>query len=99
MLSMCPRKSAYWMEQIDERILEHLSENGWSKPRIMARERGFESSRGRIRERCKRLQYVAFVAPMHGEMYEITTWGLLYLDGEIDARHQPTPTVDRVLKK
>jgi len=39
------------------------------------------------------------VALFHGEMYEITQWGLLYLEGEIDAEHQPTLTTERILKK
>jgi hypothetical protein len=85
------------MEQVDERILEFLDSTGWATPRIMAREQGFEASEGRIRERCKRLQYAGFVVPLHGETYEITRWGILYLDGEIDAEHQLTPTVDSVL--
>lgn len=85
------------MEQVDERILEHLADSGWSTPGIMERERGFDLSAGRIRERCERLVYAGFVAPLHGEMYEITQWGSLYLDGELDAEHQPTPTVDRAL--
>jgi hypothetical protein len=86
------------MEQTDERILEYLDSVGWATPEIMANERGFESSEGRIRERCERLQYAGFVAPIHRDMYEITQWGRLYLDGEIDAQHQPTPTKERVLR-
>jgi len=86
------------MEQVDERILEFLDSVGWATPRIMARERGFEASEGRIRERCEHLRYAGFVAPIYGDTYEITGWGILYLDGEIDAKHQPIPTADRVLR-
>ena len=85
------------MEQVDERILEFLDSVGWATPRIMAKERGFESGEGRIQERCERLVYAGLVSPMHGEMYEITQWGVLYLQGEIDAEHQPIPTIDRAL--
>ena len=95
---MPPRKSARWVEQVDERILEFLDEKGWATPSILARERGFSASEGRIAERCELLVYAGFVAPLHAEMYEITRWGQLYLDGEVDARHQPTPSAERVLR-
>jgi hypothetical protein len=86
------------MEQVDERIMEFIREEGWASPSILASQRGFEASEGRIRERCKMLTYTGFLAPIAGELYDITTEGILYLDGKIDARHQPTPTVARVLR-
>lgn len=92
------RRSAFWMEQLDERILEYLDSEGWGSPAIMAREREFNASEGRIRERCLMLQYAGMVAPLHGDMYEITTDGQLYLREEIDARYRPWPTVQRVLR-
>lgn len=95
---MAPRKSDWWVEQLDERILEYLDEEGWATPRILTRKRAFTASEGRIAERCELLVYAGFVAPVHGEMYDITRWGQLYLDGEVDARHQPTPTKERVLR-
>lgn len=95
---MTLRKSDYWIEQIDERILEYLDEEGLATPKVIKYERGISASTGRIRERCKRLVYAGFVAPLHGDMYEITTWGQLYLCGEVDAEHQPTPTADRALE-
>ncbi|UWG46591.1 PhiH1 repressor family protein, contains HTH domain [Halanaeroarchaeum sp. HSR-CO] len=79
------------MQQLDERILEHLSEEGWSTPHIMAKEPAFhdlEASKARIGERCRALADVDFIAPIHGDMYEITTWGQLYLDGDLDADNQ-----------
>jgi len=92
------RKSAYWMKQLDERILEHLDSNGWATPTTMADEKGFVASPGHIWERCQMLHYVGFIAPMYGDMYEIALDGMLYLNGEIDAEHRPRPTVDRVLR-
>lgn len=92
------RKSDWWVQQVDERILEYLREQGWATPTVLSRARGIDASEGRIAERCARLVYAGFVAPIHGETYEITRWGQLYLDGEIDARHQPTPTTDRALE-
>jgi len=84
------------MEQIDERILEYISENGWVSPGILYQERGFNASKGRIRERCKTLQYAGFVYPIGSEMYDLTTDGILFLRGEVDARHCPEPTPSRV---
>lgn len=87
------------MVQLDERILEHLEGEGWSTPRIMAKEHGFGASEGRIRDRCDRLHYVGFIEPIHGEMYDITVEGRLFLRGEIDARHQPIPKASAVFKR
>jgi len=50
-----------------------------------------------IRERCHLLTDANLIEPIHSEMYELTTWGRLYLEGEIDARHQPRPRPGRVL--
>jgi hypothetical protein len=92
------RKSDYWMKQLDERILEHLDVEAWSSPSVMARESEFSASEGHIRDRCRRLQYVGFIAPIACDMWEITTDGRLYLEGKIDARYRPYPTVERVLR-
>jgi len=84
------RKSGQWMQQLDERILEHLSEQSWSTPQLMAQDRMFEdlqASESRIRERCHEMTNRELVEPFstHSEMYEITTWGLAYLRGQLDA--------------
>jgi hypothetical protein len=92
------RKSAYWMKQIDERILETLDREGWSTPELMSQKRAFNVSPGQIWERCEMLRYVGFVDTVHDDMYELTTDGQLYLEGRIDARYRPKPTVDRVLR-
>lgn len=92
------RKSAHWMKQLDERILEHLASEGWATPSILARERGFTASEGHIRERCQMLQYAGLIAPISGDMYELTNDGIHYLQGKIDARYRPWPTVERVLR-
>jgi len=86
------------MQQLDDRILEHLDEEGWSSPRVMATEPDLDASKGRIRERCEFLVYAGFAAPLTDTMYEITRWGQLYLEGEVDAEHQPRPTVERALR-
>jgi hypothetical protein len=61
----------------------------------MAGTRGFEVPEGTIQERCRVLADIEFVAPVVEKrdptMWEITTWGQLYLEGEVDARYrEPT---------
>lgn len=91
------RRSAEWMEQTDDRILEHIQEEGWSSPTIMASLNSFEAPKGILSDRCKMLSQAGFLSPIHGDMYELTTWGMQYLEGEIDAAHHPVPNV-RVLR-
>jgi hypothetical protein len=86
------RLDADWMQQLDERILEYLADEGWATPGILARDLGLRASRGRIRERCRALQYAGLAAPFAGECYEVTTGGQRYLEGELDAAHQPRST-------
>lgn len=84
------------MMQVDEKILEYLQREGWGTPSIMARSRGFHVSEGFVRERCEMLQYVGFVEAITSGMYDITTDGILYLCGQLDASHRPKPTSNRV---
>ncbi|WP_232703170.1 hypothetical protein [Halobacterium wangiae] len=94
------RKTATWMRQLDERILEHLDESGWSTPSLMANHPGFEKmevSKGQIRERCQMLADAGLVALQHQDLFEITTWGQLYLRGEVDAANQRRPRSGRIL--
>ncbi|WP_236035426.1 hypothetical protein [Haloarcula rubra] len=86
------------MNQVDERIMEWIRENGFASPGILARERGFSVSSGHIRDRCKWLQYAGLVAPIGGDLYDLTTEGILYLKGELDARHCPRPTPSKVFE-
>lgn len=80
------------MQQLDERILEHIRDEGWSSPSVMATHHLFNyASEARIRERCRALSYADLLAPISGDMVELTTWGQLYLEGELDAEHQPRP--------
>ena len=87
------RRSAGWMEQTDDRILEHILEEGWSSPTVMASLTEFEAPKGILSDRCQMMVQVGFLAPLHGDMYELTTWGRQYLKGEIDAADQPDPNV------
>jgi len=44
------------------------------------------------------LYYIRFIEPIYNDMYDLTTDGILYLQGKIDADHRPRPTVERVLR-
>lgn len=79
------------MSQLDERIIEHLDDDGWATPATMSRSFCFTASEDRIEERCRALQDAGLVAPLYpdGEMYELTVVGTLYLDGELDAGTLP----------
>ncbi|RZH66525.1 hypothetical protein ELS17_17840 [Natrinema altunense] len=88
------RKPARWMCTLDERILEHLSEDPWSTPRHMSRVVKLTASRGRVEERCQLLSQVGLIAPIFEDstMYEITCEGKEYLEGELDVENRPTPS-------
>jgi hypothetical protein len=81
------RQSAGWMHQLDERIIEHLDAEGWATVATMQRAFCFSASEDRIEERCRALQDAGLIAPIYpdAEMFELTTVGRLYLDGELDA--------------
>lgn len=95
---MTLRQNAYWMKAQDDRILEYIREEGWATPEHIAQESSIDISEGHLKERLLFLWYAGFVAPIHGDMFEITSEGGMYLDGRLDASHQPTPTVERVLR-
>jgi len=86
------------MRREDDRTLEFLEAEGMATPRLIASEVFKSVSPGHVRERLAMLQYAGFVFCVGVESYELTTAGQQYLDGELDACHQPTPTVDRVLR-
>jgi hypothetical protein len=92
------RQNAHWMTQQDDRILEYLEREGWATPSHIASEASIDISEGHIRDRLKMLWYAVLAVPVFNDMYEITTEGRLYLEGELDAGNQPTPTVERALR-
>ena len=85
------RKSATWMHQLDERIIEHLDESPWASPSTMSRGFRFTASKNRILERCAVLVDCGLIAPIYegASMFELTTIGYLYLDGDLDADTLP----------
>jgi len=86
------------MIQVDERIMEWIRENGFASPGILSRERGFNLSSGHVRDRCKWLQYAGLVSPVSGDLYDLTSEGILYLKGELNAKHCPRPTPSKVFE-
>ncbi|WP_205596836.1 hypothetical protein [Halostella salina] len=60
----------------------------------MEKEIGFDASRRRIYERCRKLSAAGLIAPMHSgsNQFEITAKGEEYLAGELDAEDLPRPS-------
>lgn len=88
------RRMGQWMYPIDERILEHLSEESWASPVTMETEREFQQldvDKNYISQRCVKLSERELIAPVVGDydMFEITNLGLAYLRGDLDAGYLP----------
>jgi len=79
------------MSQLDERIIEHLDDEGWASASTMHRSFCFSASEARIRERCRELSDSGLIAPIYerSSMNELTVVGDLYLDGDLDAETLP----------
>lgn len=75
------------MEALDERILEYLATDDVATPRTIARSRRREVNVQKVRERCRVLAQAGYVSPVTDdcELYELTIWGRLYLEGEARA--------------
>ncbi|WP_251328063.1 winged helix-turn-helix domain-containing protein [Haloplanus pelagicus] len=93
------RKTGHWMKYTDERILEYLSEVSTATAWEIAYDQGVEGDRRRIEHRCRVLANAGFVDVYIRDVglddeYEITSWGELYLGGDVDAELQrPLPAV------
>lgn len=86
------RRTAAWMQQVDDRILEFVRDEGWVTPKILAARPEFQHvSQARLRERCRWLVYAGLLAPISGDMVDLTSAGARYLDGDLDASNQPRP--------
>lgn len=95
------RLSAPWMEQVDERIIERLSEGDCDTWELSIDLDGAVST-SRVKERLHVLANAEYVEPYERQVTEdrvethwsITTWGALYLAGEVDpnlAIPKPSP--------
>lgn len=89
------RQTGLWMKWTDERILEYLAENGKVSPWILADE--METDSQYVTHRCYILANAELVERVAREQiddeFAISTWGRLYLNGDLDAQHrQPQPS-------
>jgi hypothetical protein len=57
-------KPAQWMQNLAERLLEHLAESGLSTEEVMRSRPEIGASKARIRGRCLVLAHAESVAPM-----------------------------------
>lgn len=84
------------MQYIDERILEYLAKVSKATAWEIAYEQGVEGDRRRIERRCRVLANAGFVDVYLRDVglddgCEITTWGELYLDGDVDTVEAAAP--------
>ncbi|WP_248518409.1 MarR family transcriptional regulator [Salinarchaeum laminariae] len=79
------RLDADWMSRADDRILEHLSEEGPDSPKAMAESGRVRFSRQHINQRCKTLVEYRLLVHLGNGVYDITREGEQYLAGELDA--------------
>lgn len=82
------------MQLLDERILEYLATEGASPAWMLASD--LDWMQRHVAERCRVLAEAEFIErePREGfaDRWDITTWGLLYLAGDLDADHRrPLP--------
>ncbi|AXG11758.1 hypothetical protein DU484_06215 [Haloplanus rubicundus] len=92
------RRSGCWMTHTDDRILEYLYEVSTATAWEIAYEQGVVADRRRIGRRCRVLVNAGFVNVVEREglndEFEITRWGELYLDGDVDAElRRPLPAM------
>lgn len=80
------RFDADWMSRADDRILEHLAEEGPDTPKQMADSGRVRFSRQHINQRCKKLATYDLLVHLGNGVYDITRQGDQYLNGEIDVQ-------------
>lgn len=83
-LQRCMRFDAEWMSRADDRIMEHLAEEGPDTPKGMAESGRVRFSRQHINQRCKLLVSYGLLVHLGNGVYDLTRKGERYLAGEID---------------
>ena len=86
------------MQTLDDRILEYLATDATTTPRTIARSRRRPMSTQKVRERCRVLAQAGYVEPFTDdcELYALSNWGRLYLEGEARADQiVPRPSAKR----
>ncbi|GGM69238.1 hypothetical protein GCM10009017_19290 [Halarchaeum rubridurum] len=78
---------ARWVEKADEDVLEYLRDHDLATPSEIARAIRAPTTTRRVRERLRVLSQAEYVAPLDDDydVYQLTVWGRLYLDGEVRA--------------
>ncbi|MEF8757448.1 MAG: MarR family transcriptional regulator [Halobacteriales archaeon] len=79
------RLSGEWMTMADDRVLEYLREEGTSTPKRMSEDDRIRFSRSYVNARCTELARRSFLLNLGNGVYQITSRGREYLDGELDA--------------
>ncbi|MBP2251170.1 hypothetical protein J2754_001491 [Halarchaeum solikamskense] len=81
------------MHSIDERILEHIYDEGKTTPDLMGSLRMFRSHQCILEDRCRVLSQAGYLRPDErgSSWYVVTEGGIAYLDGRMraDAIHPP----------
>lgn len=80
------RFDADWMSRADDRILEHLAEEGPDTPKKMSESGRVRFSRQHINARCKKLVDYGLLLHLGNGVYDITREGEQYLAGELDVQ-------------
>lgn len=93
-MTMVVRRQADYMLALDERILEYLRGTPWAVPKEIVALPNVNATENIVRERFRWLATIDFLEYSFGEereMVEITTDGILYLEGRVDAQlREPT---------
>jgi len=83
------RQSAEWMQLIDDRILEIVSEFEPATSGLIHQKLRLTVSSKQVQERCRLLANAGLLQPFidsrRADMWEISIWGGLYLKGELNA--------------
>lgn len=84
------------MQQVDERLLEHLADDSCASYRYLAGLEEITASRLTVLERCRVLSRVGLVAPLTNDelVWELTEKGDRYLDGKLNQEVLPDPWAD-----
>ena len=77
------RKRADWMKPVDDLILEFLREEGQYPPKIIGE--SINRHPHYVGERCRTLRDYGLLRNLGRGLYQITTQGEEYLEGELDA--------------
>lgn len=90
MIARPERRNGPWMRSLDERLLEALHESGYGYPGQLRRDVSDKIGSATVQDRLRILGdagLVATVGDLPSGPWEITTWGILYLRGDLDAQY------------